>query len=92
MRLLVFSSNSWSDKICQLPEVGGATNKKADAFCAVGFRSLPALPLIEGWNLSIWLAGFVAIELALYFAIELTLVRLFPRLKQATSDAEPTSA
>ena len=43
MRLLVFSSNSWSDKICQLPEVGGATNKKADAFCAVGFRSLPAI-------------------------------------------------
>lgn len=46
MRLLVFSSNSWSDKICQLPEVGGATNKKADAFCAVGFRSLPAIDLV----------------------------------------------
>ena len=58
----------------------------------IGRLATFALPLIEGWNLSIWLAGFVAIELALYFAIELTLVRLFPRLKQATSDAEPTSA
>lgn len=42
MRFLVFSSNSWSDKICQLPEVGGATNKKADAFCAVGFPLSPS--------------------------------------------------
>jgi hypothetical protein len=57
----------------------------------IGRLATFALPLIKGWNLSIWLAGFVAVELALYFAIELTLVRLFPRLKQATGDAEPKS-
>ena len=48
----------------------------------VGRLATFALPLIKGWNLSIWLAGFVAVELALYFAIELTLCRLFPRFKQ----------
>ncbi|MGB1159739.1 MAG: hypothetical protein ACPG40_00890 [Alphaproteobacteria bacterium] len=47
----------------------------------IGRLATFALPLIKGWNLSIWLAGFVAVELALYFAIELTLCRLFPRFK-----------
>ena len=53
----------------------------------IGRLATFALPLIKGWNLSIWLAGFVAIELALYFAIELTLCRLFPRFK--AKDEEP---
>ena len=53
----------------------------------IGRLATFALPLIKGWNLSIWLAGFVAVELALYFAIELTLCRLFPRFK--AKDEEP---
>ena len=53
----------------------------------IGRLATFALPLIKGWNLSIWLAGFVAVELALYFAIELTLCRLFPRFKAKHEDS-----
>mgnify|MGYP000073409018 FL=1 len=56
----------------------------------VGRLATFALPLIKGWNLSIWLAGFVAVELALYFAIELTMCRLFPRFRQSNDSATST--
>ena len=53
----------------------------------IGRLATFALPLIKGWNLSIWLAGFVAVELALYFAIELTLCLVFPRFKARNEES-----